>query len=73
MPVIAIIAIVIIVIILNKTGVSESLTALTLATVAALLTGARRSRCCQCRADAVRRRAGGYFCGNLCSLPKWFV
>lgn len=39
MPVIAIIAIVIIVIILNKTGVSDSLTALTLATVAALLTG----------------------------------
>ena len=39
MPVIAIIAIVAIVIILNKTGVSDSLTALTLATVAALLTG----------------------------------
>ncbi|EMD5647453.1 hypothetical protein VRM73_004673 [Enterobacter hormaechei] len=33
------IAIVVIVIILNKTGVSDSLTALTLATVAALLTG----------------------------------
>ena len=39
MPVIAIIAIVVIVIILNKTGVSDSLAALTLATVAALLTG----------------------------------
>ncbi|MBW9448296.1 hypothetical protein FHA68_09270 [Escherichia coli] len=39
MPFIAIIAIVVIVIILNKTGVSDSLTALTLATVAALLTG----------------------------------
>jgi hypothetical protein len=39
MPIIAIIAIVVIVIILNKTGVSDSLTALTLATVAALLTG----------------------------------
>ncbi|HAG7827403.1 TPA: hypothetical protein HGT63_21375 [Escherichia coli] len=39
MPVIAIIAIVVIVIILNKTGVSDSLTALTLGTVAALLTG----------------------------------
>lgn len=38
MPVIAIIAIVVIVIILNKTGVSDSLAALTLATVAALLT-----------------------------------
>jgi hypothetical protein len=39
MPVIVIIAIVVIVIILNKTGVSDSLTALTLGTVAALLTG----------------------------------
>ena len=38
-PSIAIIAIVVIVIILNKTGVSDSLAALTLATVAALLTG----------------------------------
>lgn len=38
-PDIAIIAIVVIVIILNKTGVSDSLAALTLATVAALLTG----------------------------------
>ena len=36
---VAIIAIVVIVIILNKTGVSDSLAALTLATVAALLTG----------------------------------
>lgn len=39
MSVTAIIAIVIIVIILNKTGVSDSLTALVLATAAALLAG----------------------------------
>ncbi|MBM3072681.1 MULTISPECIES: hypothetical protein [Enterobacteriaceae] len=39
MPFIAIIAIVVFVIILNKTGVSDNITALTLATIAALLTG----------------------------------
>ena len=62
MPVIAIIAIVIIVIILNKTGCP---TASRPDTCHRCRTtdGRWRSRCCQCRADAVRRRAGGYFVG----------
>ena len=71
MPVIAIIAIVAIVIILNKTGVSDSLTALTLATVAALLTGGGAAGAASVALTPfagvpVCRCAGGYFCGDLC-------
>ncbi len=71
MPVIAIIAIVAIVIILNKTGVSDSLAALTLATVAALLTGGGAAGAASVALTPfagvpVCRCAGGYFCGDLC-------
>lgn len=75
MPVIAIIAIVAIVIILNKTGVSDSLAALTLATVAALLTGGGAAGAASV---ALTPFAGVPVCRwvflwGFMSLPKWFV
>ena len=68
MPVIAIIAIVVIVIILNKTGVSDSLAALTLATVAALLTGGGAAGAASVALTPFVGVPVGIFVGILCCI-----
>ncbi len=73
MPVIAIIAIVVIVIILNKTGVSDSLAALTLATVAALLTGGGAVGAASVALTPFVGVLRWVFSSAFMSLPKWYV